>query len=64
MGMRKPIVITTPMPTLEEVAREYGIGKARQKAILRIMQNGAKLRAERNGSNPEYAVVEGMKKKA
>ena len=52
------------MPTLEEVAREYGIGKARQKAILRIMQNGAKLRAERNGSNPEYAVVEGMKKKA
>jgi hypothetical protein len=37
-SMRKPTVIYAPFPTLEEVARIYGISPARRKRIERDVQ--------------------------
>jgi hypothetical protein len=37
--MRKFVTITTPIPTLEEVAKRHKISKARQKRILEIMRS-------------------------
>jgi hypothetical protein len=39
--MRKFVYITTPIPTLEEVAKRHKISKARQKRILEIMRSPA-----------------------
>jgi len=56
--MRKPIVITTPMPTFEEVAREYRIGKRRQAQILRIMRGGARpIAREKKSQADEVAAM-------
>lgn len=35
--MMQPAFITTPIPTVDEVAERLGISKARKKAIIRIM---------------------------
>jgi hypothetical protein len=37
--MARSVKITTPIPTLEEVAKDLGIGKVRQAAIIRIMNS-------------------------
>ncbi len=42
--MRKFVTITTPIPTLEEVAKSHKISKARQKRILEIMRSPAPAR--------------------
>lgn len=42
--MRRFVTITTPIPTLEEVAKRHKISKARQKRILEIMRNPAPAR--------------------
>jgi hypothetical protein len=37
--MNKRVVIRTPFPTLDEVARELGISKSRQKKIEDLMED-------------------------
>jgi predicted Fe-S protein YdhL (DUF1289 family) len=55
--MRKFVTITTPIPTLEEVAKWHKISKARQKRILEIMRSpvparvSARKRAATGSSN-------------
>ncbi len=38
--MRRRVLITTPIPTLDEVVKDLGIGKARRDSIIRIMSAG------------------------
>jgi hypothetical protein len=48
--------ITTPIPTLDEVAKDLGIGKARRDAIIRIMTSGraaASFRAKNRFVSPD-----------
>jgi len=35
--MNRSVVITTPIPSLEEVGASLGLSKARQKALMRII---------------------------
>lgn len=35
--MTRSVIVTTPIPTLEEFGKSLGISKARQKSIMRIM---------------------------
>jgi hypothetical protein len=37
--MRPPVVITTPMPTLDEIGRELGLSAARQKSLIRLVDS-------------------------
>jgi hypothetical protein len=34
--MRKPVVITTPIPSVEETARMYGVSPARTKELIEL----------------------------
>jgi hypothetical protein len=35
--MPRSVIITTPMPTLEEFGKRLGLSKRRQQALLRLM---------------------------
>ena len=37
--MRPPVVITTPMPTLDEIGRELGLSAAKQKSLIRLVDS-------------------------
>jgi hypothetical protein len=37
--MVPPVIITTPMPTLDEVARELGLSVAKQKSLIRLVDS-------------------------
>lgn len=39
---QKPVIIRTPIPTVEEVAKRLGISKKRQKKIREIMNTPVK----------------------
>jgi hypothetical protein len=36
--MSRPVLIKTPIPTLDEVVKDLGMSKARRDSIIRIMQ--------------------------
>ncbi len=35
--MNRPVIVTTPIPTLEEFGKSLGLSKARQKALMQIV---------------------------
>lgn len=37
--MGRSVIITTPMPTLEEFGKSLGISKRRQQTLLRLMRD-------------------------
>lgn len=45
--MKRPAIITTPIPTSDEIARRLGMSKKRQREIQEIVQNGLKREARR-----------------
>jgi hypothetical protein len=38
--MTHQVIITTPVPSLEEFGKSLGLSKARQKSIMQIMMDG------------------------
>lgn len=43
--MTRSVIVTTPIPTLEEFGKALGLSKARQKAIMRIMMESKTVRS-------------------
>jgi hypothetical protein len=58
--MIRSVRITTPIPTLDEVAKDLGSGKARREAIVRIMTSGRA--ATRSRAKSRRSVSPGDKK--
>jgi hypothetical protein len=38
--MTRSVIVTTPIPTLEEFGKRLGLSKARQKSLMQIMMGG------------------------
>jgi hypothetical protein len=63
--MHKPVHITTPYPTSEEVARLFRIPKSRQKELEALAQKlFAQMRAEKTTSRGRYLEKEEERKNA
>ena len=45
--MSRQVLITTPIPTLDEVVKELGISKARRDSIIEIVKAGITAKAKR-----------------
>ncbi len=45
--MTRSVIVTTPIPTLEEFGKSLGLSKARQKALMQIMMGGGTERSAR-----------------
>lgn len=39
--MARYVTITTPMPTLDELGKELGLTKARQKSLIRLVEKAS-----------------------
>jgi hypothetical protein len=50
-NMPRTVYITTPMPTLEEVAKKLGLSKKRQQAIIAIMRRDVRTEGH-SGKDP------------
>jgi hypothetical protein len=55
--MRKPIHITTPWPTSEEVAKRFRISKRRQKELNAIAEEGVRLILKERGERAQKTAV-------
>jgi hypothetical protein len=59
--MRPPVVITTPMPTLDEIGRELGLSAARQKSLIRLVDSN---RHRKSGSSAFKTLSTGSQRKS
>lgn len=60
LKMSRSVIITTPIPTLDEVAKDLGIGKARRDSLIRIMTSSSRKTSRRqakNGSLPPQSAI-------
>jgi hypothetical protein len=55
--MTRSVYITTPIPTLDEVAKDLGISKARKDSILRIMRAEKNVKSRRSTNGPGGFIV-------
>jgi len=64
--MNKPVLITTPIPTFDEVVKDLGISDERRDSIIRIMSNRSRprKRSTRNQSQSEAQSGENTQKSA
>jgi hypothetical protein len=53
--MSRRITITTPIPTLDEVVKDLGIGRARRDSILQIMKSAKAAKSKRISSSASQA---------
>ena len=56
--MNKRVLITTPFPTLDEVAKELGISKSRQKKIEKLMEGIIAARSSERGARTREGLDE------
>ena len=55
--MTRSVYITTPIPTLDEVAKDLGINKARKDSIIRIMQADKSSKSRRINKSENFVVA-------
>ncbi len=56
--MNKRVLITTPFPSLDEVAKELGISKSRQKKIEKLMEGIIAARSSERGARTRKGLDE------
>jgi hypothetical protein len=61
VDMRPPVVITTPMPTLDEIGRELGLSAATQKSLIRLVDSN---RSRKSGSYAFKTLAAGSPQKS
>jgi hypothetical protein len=62
--MARSVNLTTPVPTLDEVAKSLKIGKTRQKRLLEILSSGTrKLLSARQSGGAEKTLDRSRKRK-
>jgi hypothetical protein len=62
-AMRKPIPITTPMPTFEEVAKEYRVPKRREKVLRALVEKFAQQVQEKREVSAAKTAGKGKKRR-
>jgi hypothetical protein len=59
--MPRSVTLTTPIPTLEELRTSLGVSKARQRVLLRIMNDGNPARSAKSTNGRGTGMVESSK---
>jgi len=57
--MNKPVLITTPIPTFDEVVKDLGISDERRDSIIRIMSNRSRPRKKSTGNQSQSEAQSG-----
>ena len=57
--MNKPVLITTPIPTFDEVVKDLGISDERRDSIIRIMSNRSRPRKKSTGNKSQSEAQSG-----